>query len=77
MRIIILINALLLLPISAVEAAEYGAVPRYQISNADLERCTHQRTPWFWPTRADLIFARRLCLQEGPPRRQPYFDLPW
>lgn len=72
---IILITTLLLLPISAV-AAEFG-VPRYPISNAALERCAHQRTPWFWPTPADLAFARRLCLREGPPRREPYFDLPW
>jgi len=74
---IILIAALLLLPISAVAAAELGAVPRYAVSNAALENCAHQRTPWFWPTPADLAFARRLCLREGPPRREPYFDLPW
>jgi hypothetical protein len=73
---IILITTLLLLPISAV-AADLGAVPRYPISNAALERCAHQRTPWFWPTPADLAFARHLCLREGPPRREPYFDLPW
>lgn len=77
---IILIATLLLLPLSAVAAAElhqFGAVPRYAISNAALERCAYKRTPWFWPTPADLAVARRLCLLEGPPGRPPYFDLPW
>jgi hypothetical protein len=75
---IILIAALFLLPISAAAAADLNRLPpRYAISDANLDRCAAQRTPWFWPTRADLAFARRLCAYEGWPARQPYFDLPW
>jgi hypothetical protein len=78
---IILITTLFLLPISAVAAAElhhFGAVHRsYAISDASLDRCAYQRTPFFWPTPADLAFARRLCVREGLPRKEPYFDFPW
>jgi hypothetical protein len=75
---ILLITMLLLLPISAAAAAELP--PRVglpAVSDAALEKCAHQRTPWFFPTPADLAFAREYCLREGPPRRLPYFDLPW
>ena len=75
---IILITTLFLLPMSAVAAAElHYRLPRRAISDASLERCAYQRTPWFWPTPADLAFARRLCLHEGLPAKEPYFDLPW
>lgn len=73
---IILITTLLLLPISAV-AADLQGTPRAAVSDASLERCTYQRTPWFFPTPADLAFARHLCEREGFPAKQPYFDLPW
>lgn len=75
---IILIAALLLLPISTVAAAElHRRLPRHAVSSASLDECVSQRTPWFFPTPADLAFARRLCAYEGLPRRQPYFDFPW
>lgn len=79
---IILITTFLLLPISAVAAAELNSgvlhrSPRHAISDASLDRCAYQRTPWFWPTPADLDFARRLCAREGLPRKEPFFDFPW
>lgn len=74
----ILISALFLLPISAVAAELHPyRSPGYAISEAGLERCAHRRTPFFWPTPADLAFARRLCAREGLPYREPYFDFPW
>jgi hypothetical protein len=58
---IILITTLFLLPISAVAAAELHQpvhrAPRHAIY---ANRWCDLRTPFFWPTPADLIAARRM-----------------
>ena len=73
----ILIATLCLLPIAAV-AADIGAAHRpHHHAESSLDECAKQRTPFFFPTPADLAFARRLCAREGLPPKRPYFDLPW
>jgi len=56
---IILITALFLLPISAVAAADLHHPGHVHRSPRHAIRCD-LRTPFFWPTPADLIAARRM-----------------
>jgi hypothetical protein len=64
------------LEIALTQPAILNALGR-AVTNSSLDRCAYQRTRFFWPTPADLAFARRLCAREGLPRKDHYFDLPW
>jgi hypothetical protein len=74
---IILITTLFLLPISAVAAAELH-YPVHRPLRHYANRCD-LRTPFFWPTPADLIAARRLgCAHESwSPGDIFWGEFPW